>query len=130
MPIRPYGVFKGSIIDRRLGSGGNPHYQVHIVDEETHWCLAINVESQLQPSEVEYYVADPFAHPIVDRIKDLKLGFHELESKPDSGALLDRRDQIGDDLRARLRTEIAFAVDTETHRVGFHVTVSDDSTRV
>jgi uncharacterized protein YukJ len=87
MPIRPYGVLKGSIIDRRLGSGGNPHYQVHVVDEETHWRLAINVESQLQPSEVAYYVADPFAHPIVDRIKDLKPGFHELESKPDSGAL-------------------------------------------
>jgi uncharacterized protein YukJ len=76
MPLKNYGVLKGSVVDRRLGSGQNPHYQIDVVDERGHWRLAVNVESQLAPSEVEYYIADPFQHSI------LAEGFSALPSKP------------------------------------------------
>ncbi len=87
MPLKNYGVLKGSIIDRRLGSGQNPHYQVEVVDDREHWRIAINVESQQAPSEVEFYVADPFVHPMVAALKDLPIGFKDLESKPGGIAL-------------------------------------------
>jgi len=32
MPLKEYGVLKGSVIDKRFASGANPHYQLHIVD--------------------------------------------------------------------------------------------------
>ena len=35
MSLSNYGVLKGRPIDRRLGSGSRPHYQVHIVDDDT-----------------------------------------------------------------------------------------------
>jgi hypothetical protein len=31
MPIHSYGVLKCKVIDRRLGSNENPHYQVHAI---------------------------------------------------------------------------------------------------
>jgi uncharacterized protein YukJ len=87
MPLKNYGVLRGSAVDRRLGSGGNPHFQVHVVDDSAHWRLAVNVESQLSPSELEFVVVDPFAHPVVDELRTLAPGFHPLDSKPGGAAL-------------------------------------------
>ena len=65
MPLKTYGVLKGRAIARRLGSGSSPHYQVHIVDEiGTNYRIAINVKSQLAPSELMYYVKSHFVHPL------------------------------------------------------------------
>jgi uncharacterized protein YukJ len=87
MPLKSYGVLRGSAVDRRLGSGDNPHFQVHVVDDDDHWRLAVNVESQLSPSELEFVVVDPFHHPVVDELRALARGFHVLESKPGGAAL-------------------------------------------
>lgn len=87
MPIAKYGVLKGTIVDRRFGGGSKPHYQIKVVDQSNEYRLAVNVESDQPPHEVAFFVADPFEHPITEGLKELAVGFHLLESRPDSLAL-------------------------------------------
>lgn len=86
MSLKQYGVLVGSAIDRRLASGANPHYQVHVVDQTTDYRIAINVQSQ-DGSEVEYVVDSHFSHPLLESLRELPLGFHPLPSQPDRDAL-------------------------------------------
>jgi uncharacterized protein YukJ len=87
MPLSAYGVLKGKAIEVRLGAGQSPHYQVRIIDNTTDYRIAINVKSQVSPSEVEYLVVENYQHPILDAVLQLPLGFTKLPSKPASGAL-------------------------------------------
>ena len=48
MSLKHYGVLKGNAIDRRLASGSNPHYQVHVVGEQSRLDRQI---SGISPSE-------------------------------------------------------------------------------
>ena len=87
MPLTNYGVLKGRPIAKKLGSGSSPHYQVHIIDDETDYRIAVNVKSKLSPSELEYLVVDNFEHPILDDLPALEVGFTELEHAPGGLAL-------------------------------------------
>lgn len=88
MPLNAYGVLKGRPIARRLGSGSSPHYQIHIVDEiGVNYRLAVNVKSQLAPSELMYYVKTFFEHPLTAVVAALPGGFSPLAPTPSSGAL-------------------------------------------
>jgi hypothetical protein len=60
MPLEPlenYGVLKARPIVRRLATHTNAHYQVHLIDlyEDTDYRVAINVRSQLSPSELAFW---------------------------------------------------------------------------
>ena len=46
MPLKHYGLLKARPIGMRQGTGGKPHYQIHVVDEKDSWRIAINVRSQ------------------------------------------------------------------------------------
>jgi uncharacterized protein YukJ len=87
MPLRSYGVLKGKAIEVRLGAGQSPHYQVRLIDDTTDYRIAVNVKSQLPPSEVEYVVLERFQHPITEIVEALPKGFRTLERKPGTGAL-------------------------------------------
>jgi len=87
MPLKNYGVLRGSVVDHRLASGANAHFQLHVVDEATHYRIAVNVESKLQPSELEYLIDSNFRHPVLDAIAALPAGWNALEHKPDGAAL-------------------------------------------
>src|SRR5262245_5090472 len=87
MALRSYGVLKGKAIEVRLGAGQSAHYQVRIVDDVTDYRIAINVKSQLAPSDVEYVVIERFQHPITAIAERFRKGFTALERTPDSGAL-------------------------------------------
>ena len=87
MALHSYGVLKGKAIEVRLGAGQSAHYQVRIVDAVTDYRIAINVKSQVSPSEVEYIVIERFRHPITAIAEQFPAGFTTLERKPDSGAL-------------------------------------------
>ena len=88
MPLNNYGVLKGRAIGRRLGSGSSPHYQIHIVDETgTHYRIAINVRSQVAPSELMYYIKPYFVHPLTSTVEALSSGFSRLAPNSGSGAL-------------------------------------------
>lgn len=87
MPLKNYGVLKGRPVDRRLGSGQNPHYQIKVVDATTDYRIAVNVASQLAPSEVEYLIESHFAHPLLPQLEALAVGWHLLPPKPGGPAL-------------------------------------------
>jgi uncharacterized protein YukJ len=87
MALNNYGVLVGRGVDRRLATTSNAHYQVHVIDDELDYRIAINVRSKVAPSEVAFLVADRFAHPILDRLSDLERGFHHLERTPQGGGL-------------------------------------------
>jgi uncharacterized protein YukJ len=100
MPLKSYGVLKGTVIDRRFASGANPHYQIHIVDDTIDYRIAVNVQSQ-DGSQVEYVVKSHFAHPLLQDLHELKPGFHPLESRPGGlgldfirGNLVDRKEFV------------------------------------
>jgi len=44
--LKNYGVLKGRPIARRPGAGASPHYQVHLVDDEADYRIAVNVKSK------------------------------------------------------------------------------------
>ena len=66
MPLDKYGVLIARATDRRLGTGQNPHYQIHVVDDDLDWRIAVNVQSKEHPSEVEFLVDDDLEHPLLD----------------------------------------------------------------
>jgi uncharacterized protein YukJ len=87
MALAKYGVFKGRVIDSQRGSSRSPHYQLHVIDEETDRRIAVNVESQAAPSEVLYFVDNDFRHPLTARLAELPQGYTEAERKPGGVAL-------------------------------------------
>jgi uncharacterized protein YukJ len=80
-------VLKGKAIEVRLGAGQSPHYQVRIIDDTTDYRIAVNVKSQMAPSEVEYLVVERFKHPVTAIVDPFPTGFRTLDRKPGSGAL-------------------------------------------
>lgn len=54
MPLKNYGVLVRRAIDRRLATTSNPHYQVHLIDNDLDYRIAINVRSKTAPSEVAF----------------------------------------------------------------------------
>ena len=101
MPLHSYGVLKGKAIEVRIGAGQSPHYQVRIVDDTTDYRIAVNVKSQLPPSDVEYIILEHFEHPITAIVEPLPTGFTKLERKPGSGALDFIRGNLFDRTRMR-----------------------------
>lgn len=100
MPLKRYGVLKGRAIDdTREEDQTSPHYQVHIQAGSTHYRIAVNVKSQVSPSELLFLVDDDFQHPLTATLPDLGDEFTLLSSKPGGqavdfirGNLFDRSD--------------------------------------
>ena len=100
MPLKRYGVLKGRAIGaKREEEQSSPHYQVHIQAGSMHYRIAVNVKSQLSPSELLFLVDDDFRHPITTGLPDLSDEFTLLPSKAGGqavdfirGNLFDRSD--------------------------------------
>ncbi|OYP20009.1 hypothetical protein CFC35_08370 [Streptomyces sp. FBKL.4005] len=84
MPVKDYGVLIARAVDiRREGARNTPHYQIHLTDDGgTHYRAAVNVLSQLRPSELLYLVADDFRHPLTARLEGLPGGWNTLPPGP------------------------------------------------
>jgi uncharacterized protein YukJ len=89
MPLKDYGVLRGRVIDHRLASGANAHFQLHVVDEESPYRIAVNVESKMRPSELEYLIDSNFRHEILDAVAALPAGWNPLDEHQPGGAALD-----------------------------------------
>ncbi|MEQ1601169.1 MAG: DUF2278 family protein [Methylophilaceae bacterium] len=87
MPLKQYGVLKGKAINKIIGQGSSPHYEVHLIDDTTDYRIAINVKSDLAPSELLYLIVDDFQHPILEKLGNLATGFTALQSAPNKMAL-------------------------------------------
>ena len=99
MALKNYRVLKGKVVDAQRETDPNsPHYQVHVTAGEKHFRIAVNVKSQIAPSDLLFLVDETFQHPILSQISALSLDFHPLTHKPDSSAL----DYIRGNLFSRL----------------------------
>jgi uncharacterized protein YukJ len=102
MPLERYGVLKGSVVDaRREDDPDTPHYQVHVRADGTSYRVAVNVKSQLSPSELLFLVDDRFQHPVTAGLPELAQGFTELQRGPGSPALDFIRGNLFDRLQLR-----------------------------
>jgi uncharacterized protein YukJ len=102
VPLEHYGVLKGSVVDaRREDAADTPHYQVHVRAENTSYRIAVNVKSQLSPSELLFLVDDRFSHPVVGGLPELPRGFNDLKHEPDGLALDFIRGNLFDRLQLR-----------------------------
>ena len=83
MPLRHYGVLKGSVVDaRREDDPDTPHYQVHVCAEGASYRVAVNVKSKMSPSELLFLVDYSFQHPLTAGLPGLPHGFTELQREP------------------------------------------------
>ncbi|MFD3448376.1 DUF2278 family protein [Microbacteriaceae bacterium 4G12] len=87
MPLVSYGVVKGTIIEAKPETGKHPHYQIHLLNDEGHYRIAINVQSQDIPLKLLYYIDRYFQHPITSSLLELPSQFTPLESKEGTMAL-------------------------------------------
>lgn len=87
MPLKSYGVMKGRVIGSRPGTGPSPHYQINVVAGSTQYRVAVNVKSQLAPSELLYLVVENFQHPLTGGLLELNHGFSEVPRRPGGIAL-------------------------------------------
>jgi uncharacterized protein YukJ len=87
MALKNYGVLKGKAIERKLGEGQTPHFQVLLDVNKVKHRIAINVKSKLSPSELLYFIDDNFTHPIIKNLVNLDNSFHHIERKPGGLAL-------------------------------------------
>ncbi|MGC4095953.1 MAG: YukJ family protein [Nitrospira sp.] len=88
MPLKRYGVLKGKAVGAtREEDQSSPHYQVHIQAGTIHYRIAVNVKSQLSPSELLFFVDDDFRHPITATLSGLSDDFTLLSSKPGGSAV-------------------------------------------
>ncbi|GAA1957249.1 DUF2278 family protein [Agromyces allii] len=90
MSLNSYGLLKGRAVAKRREerSGSSPHYQIHLVDDAgANYRIAVNVLSQLAPSELLFIADEDFRHPLLAALPDAS-GWTPLPSAP-GGASLD-----------------------------------------
>ncbi|HEY5895497.1 MAG TPA: DUF2278 family protein [Chthoniobacterales bacterium] len=122
MSLENYGILKGRPIAQRLGAGVSPHYQVHLVDDDDDYRIAINVKSKKSPSELLYLIVENYTHPLVDELKDLPAGFTRIQSKP-GGLALDyiRANLFRPQLMVPLPFEVPGPNNDLNEKIDFHV---------
>lgn len=94
MPLPRYGVLVGTVTDKmdsptalQKNPGSKPHFQILIDANNAKHRVAVNVKSNQQPSDLQFYLDDDYEHPILAHIKDLPVGFSNLPKQPDTAAL-------------------------------------------
>jgi uncharacterized protein YukJ len=86
--LQKYGVLKGRAVAAKREEGqASPHYQVHINANNSHYRIAVNVMSQLSPSELLFLVDDNFRHTITATLPSLPMDFTPLKSTAGGQAL-------------------------------------------
>ena len=88
MPLNAYGLLIARPLERRReGSSDTPHFQIHAVDGDVHYRIAVNVKSQESPSELLYLLDQDFRHPLTAQLGELAPGWHPLASRAGEGGL-------------------------------------------
>ena len=111
MPIQNYGVLKARPQQGVNARAANPHYQILVVDEnETKFRLAVNVQSQNQPANLQYAIMQNFQHAITDQLHTLPSTYTALASQAGGLAL----DYIRAGLFPLAQVDQLFAIATES----------------
>lgn len=85
MAIGTYGVLKGKVVGKSSGTPGDktPHYEIHVTASGKDYRVAVNVQSQMAPSEVLFFVDENFQPPHEAELKSLSGDFTPLGKKDD-----------------------------------------------
>jgi uncharacterized protein YukJ len=94
MPIQDYGVLSGSVtatLDSvaaaKIDPNGKPHYHVEISAAGHFYRAAVNVLSDDNPPDLQFYLDDNYSNAILQTIKGFAPGFLALPSRAGTGAL-------------------------------------------
>ena len=88
MSLKHYGVLRGRVIAaKREDDADTPHYQIRVAAAGTDYRLAVNVMSQVSPSELLFIVIEDFRHPLAQTLPALAEGFTAPPKQPDTAAL-------------------------------------------
>ncbi|MBO0612333.1 DUF2278 family protein [Thiothrix fructosivorans] len=88
MSLKQYGVLVGkATAGKREDGQDTPHYQVQVRSAGVDYRLAVNVKSKGDKPELLYLIADPFEHPILNRLAGLAEGFTLIPSQAGGAAL-------------------------------------------
>jgi uncharacterized protein YukJ len=88
MPIQNYGVLKARPQQAVQAIAGSPHYQILVVDGNgMKFRIAVNVESDVQPMNLQYYIDTDFQNAITSQLSTLASSFTALTSQPGGLAL-------------------------------------------
>lgn len=106
MPLTSYSVLKCKPVKGLTGSRQSPHYQILATDQhQTHYRIAVNIQSQVEPSDLLYYADENFHHPITQRCAALDSGLTPLTSQSDGMALDYLRGNLFDYRQMRILPE-------------------------
>jgi len=75
--IPSYGVLKGKAVEGKL-EGAKPHYQIHVKAAGVDHRIAVNVMSDVSPSELLFFLDSDFHHPLLSQLPALAAGFHSV----------------------------------------------------
>ncbi|GAB3686707.1 YukJ family protein [Actinocorallia lasiicapitis] len=81
-------MLAGQVVETRREHGGSasPHFQIRVVDADgVDYRIAVNIQSQLEPSQLLYLADEDFRHPITERLP--ASGWTPLDSTPEGGGL-------------------------------------------
>jgi uncharacterized protein YukJ len=90
MPVQHYCLFKGWVVERQLATFSNPHYHIHAIDQFYDYRISVNVFSDIlfgrtkTFSQVEYFFAEDFKHPLTAQLEQLEPGLYSLDKPSDS----------------------------------------------
>jgi uncharacterized protein YukJ len=94
MSLPNYGVLVGTITNKMdspaamlKNPGSKPHFQILVDASNVEYRIAINVKSNQQPSDLDFFLDDDYEHPILNHIKELQPGFSKLPKEPNTAAL-------------------------------------------
>ncbi len=97
MPIKNYGVWVAKPVsvsaERAEDDSESPHIHLFYDDDLSRGNVndarraSINVKSISALSELVFWLIRDFQHPIVDKLRDLKMGFHDIPSQSGGVAL-------------------------------------------
>ena len=120
MPIQNYGVLKAHPQQGVQATAGSPHYQIWVVDENgTNFRVAVNVESQNQPVDLQYYIDADFQNAITGQLSMLPSTFTALTSQSGGLALdyvrggLFPLDQVGQLFAIAAESKLSQLVDAQ-----------------
>jgi uncharacterized protein YukJ len=96
MAIPNYGVLVGtatakldSAEAKKKNPKGSPHYQILIEAAGEKYRIAVNVKSDVNPPDLQFYLDDNYKHPILDFIGKLQGGFNPIPKGGPNTAALD-----------------------------------------
>jgi uncharacterized protein YukJ len=96
MPIPDYGVLVGAATAKldspealKKNPRGSPHYQILIEASGEKYRIAVNVKSDVNPPDLQFYLDDNYKHPILDAVGQLAEGFNAIPNGGPNTAALD-----------------------------------------